>query len=197
MATHHANSVSAIVCNYNYGDFIHETLESLARQTHRLQTLIIVDDGSDDLSRTVIDDFLAARGDMFDQCHFIRNEANEGKLACLNKALAFVDTRFSIILDSDDFVPEHAIQSLLANFLKARLAAPETGFVYSDSYLVNQNGDVISRGRSAEWSLELLSTHSYIPECALTLSAALKEVAPFDDTIRVSSLSDLRVGIRC
>ena len=94
MATHHANSVSAIVCNYNYGDFIHETLESLARQTHRLQTLIIVDDGSDDLSRTVIDDFLAARGDMFDQCHFIRNEANElGKLACLNKALAFVDTR--------------------------------------------------------------------------------------------------------
>ena len=63
MATHHANSVSAIVCNYNYGDFIHETLESLARQTHRLQTLIIVDDGSDDLSRTVIDDFLAARGD--------------------------------------------------------------------------------------------------------------------------------------
>ncbi len=187
MTTHHVNSVSAIVCNYNYGEFIHETLESLARQTLRPETLIIVDDGSDDFSRTVIEDFLVARGDLFAQCHFIRNETNVGKLACLNKALALVDTRFSIILDSDDFVPEHAIESLLASLLSARQAAPETGFVYSDSYLVNQDGDVISRGRSAEWSLELLSTHSYIPECALTLSAALKEAAPFDESIRVST----------
>ena len=187
MTTHHVNSISAIVCNYNYGEFIRETLESLARQTLRPETLIIVDDGSDDFSRTVIEDFLVARGDLFAQCHFIRNETNAGKLACLNKALAFVDTRFSIILDSDDFVPEHAIESLLASLLSARQAAPEIGFVYSDSYLINQDGDVISRGRSAEWSLELLSTHSYIPECALTLSAALKEAAPFDESIRVST----------
>ena len=187
MTTHHMNSISAIVCNYNYGEFIRETLESLARQTHRPDKLIIVDDGSDDFSQTVIDEFLAARGDLFDHCHFIRNEANVGKLACLNTALALVDTKYSIILDSDDFIPEHAIESLLANLLNARRTAPETGFVYSDSYLVNQKGDVISRGRSAEWSLELLSTHSYIPECALTLSAALKDAAPFDETIRVST----------
>ena len=166
MTARHTNSISAIVCNYNYGDFIHETLDSLARQTHRPNKLIIVDDGSDDFSRNVIDEFLAARGDLFDHCHFIRNEANVGKLACLNTALALVDTTYSIILDSDNFLPEHAIESLLANLLIARQTAPETGFVYSDSYLVNQEGDVICRGRSAEWSLELLSTHSYIPERA-------------------------------
>jgi glycosyltransferase involved in cell wall biosynthesis len=187
LTARHTNSISAIVCNYNYGDFIHEALDSLARQTHRPNKLIIVDDGSDDFSRNVIDEFLAARGDLFDHCHFIRNEANVGKLACLNTALALVDTTYSIILDSDDFLPEHAIESLLANLLNARQTAPETSFVYSDSYLVNQEGDVICRGRSAEWSVELLSTHSYIPECALTLSAPLKEAAPFDESIRVGT----------
>ncbi len=187
MTAHEVNSVSAIVCNYNYGRYIHETLESLARQTHRPHRLIIVDDASDDLSPAVIDGFLCASGDLFGHCHFIRNEVNAGKLACLNKALALVDTRFSIILDSDDFVPEHAIQSLLASLLSARQTAPEVGFVYSDSDLVDAGGAVIGRGRSAEWSLKLLATHSYIPECALTLSAALKAAAPFDETIRVGT----------
>ncbi len=142
------NSVSAIVCNYNYGEFIHQTLESLARQTHRPEKLIIVDDGSTDSSATVIDDFLAEHGDLFADCHFIRNETNAGKLACLNKALAFVDTHFSIIVDSDDFIPDHAIRSLLASFAAARRTEPEIGFVYSDSYLVDQAGVVISRARS-------------------------------------------------
>ena len=187
MTAHQVNSVSAIVCNYNYGGFIHETLESLARQTHRPERLIIVDDGSHDSSHAVIDDFLGARGDLFAHCRFIRNEINAGKLACINTALRFVDTRFAIILDSDDFVPEHAIESLLARLLSAREAAPEVGFVYSDSHLVDEDGEVIGRGRSAEWSRKLLETHSYIPECALTVSAALKQAAPFDETIRVST----------
>jgi glycosyltransferase involved in cell wall biosynthesis len=187
LTAHDVNSVSAIVCNYNYGAFIGETLDSLARQTHLPDTLIVVDDGSDDSSRAVIEGFLGARGHLFARTHFIRNETNAGKLACLNKALAFVDTRFSIIVDSDDFIPDHAIQSLLASFADARRTEPEIGFVYSDSYLVDQGGAVISRGRSAEWSLARLATHSYIPECALTLSAALKAAAPFDETIRIGT----------
>ena len=187
LIVHQVNSVSAIVCNYNYGDFIRETLESLARQTHRPDRLIVVDDGSYDSSHSVIDDFLGARGNRFANCRFIRNEINAGKLACINTALQFVDTRFTIILDSDDFLPDHAIESLLASLLSAQKAAPEVGFVYSDSHLVDEDGEVIGRGRSAAWSRKLLETHSYIPECALTVSDALKEAAPYDETIRVST----------
>lgn len=187
MTARDVNSVTAIVCNYNYGGFIYETLESLARQTHRPERLIIVDDGSEDASHTVIDEFLDTRGDLFTHCHFIRNKINAGKLACLNDALPLIDTRFSIIVDADDFVPEHAIETLLASFHGARKKAPDVGFVYSDSYLVDVDGEVIGRGRSAEWSRQMLATHSYIPECALTLSSALKAAGPFDETIRVAT----------
>lgn len=187
MPAHSTRSVAAIVCNYNYGEFIGETLESLARQTHRPQTLVIVDDGSDDASASVIEDFIRERGNLFKRCRFVRNEANAGKLACINRALPFVDTRFAIIADSDDFFPEHAIASFLARFERARKKAPRLGFVYSDSHLVDRDGKIIGRGRSTEWSLKLLATHSYIPECALTLSAALKQGAPYDETIRVST----------
>lgn len=183
-----SSSVSAIVCNYNYGRFIRETLESLAGQTRRPRRLIVVDDGSRDSSPRVVEDFLRTGGRLFARRLFIRNRRNAGKLACINKALPFVDTRFSIILDSDDYIPEHAIESLLAGFEGADANdAPGLGFVYSDSHLVDEDGAVIGRGRSAEWSLKLLATHSYIPECALTLSVALKEAAPFDETIRVNT----------
>ena len=187
MTAHNPNSISAIVCNFNYGAFIYEALDSLARQTRKPDRLIIVDDGSDDASRAVIDKFLAARGDLFAHCDFIRNARNIGKLASLNIALELVDTKFSFILDSDDFIPEHAIASLLSHLLESQQTVQETGFVYSDSYLVDRDGDIIGRGRSAEWSLERLSTHSYIPECALTESVALKAAAPFDESIRVGT----------
>lgn len=185
MPNHHETEVSVIICNYNYGRFLGDGLESLAGQTRLPQHLIIVDDGSTDDSSAVIDDFLSTRGDLFARHDFIRNDRNLGKLACLNKAVELLDTPLALILDADDFLPAHAIERLLDRLLTVREENPEIGFVYSDSHLVDETGAVIGPGISAGWSLELLKTHSYIPECALTLSCALRRAAPFDESIRV------------
>lgn len=185
MPTHHEAAVSIIICNYNYGRFLRDGLESLAEQTRMPQHLIIVDDGSTDDSTAVIDDFLSTRGHLFARHDFIRNGGNLGKLACLNKAVELLDTPFALILDADDFLPAHAIERLLDRLLVAREENPDIGFVYSDSHLVDETGAVIGPGISTDWSLELLKTHSYIPECALTLSGALRRAAPFDESIRV------------
>ncbi len=185
MPTYHETAVSVIICNFNYGRFLRDGLESLAGQTHRPHHLIVVDDGSTDDSAAVIEDFLAARGKLFARHDFIRNDRNRGKLACLNQAVARLDTPFALILDADDFLPAHAIERLVERFLAERAAHPEIGFVYSDSHLVDEAGAVIGPGKSTGWCRELLKTHSYIPECALTLSRALQEAAPFDETIRV------------
>ena len=187
MSTHHENAISVIICNYNYGHFVRDGLESLADQSHLPWHLIIVDDGSTDDSRAVIADFLSTKGHLFAKHDFLVNERNLGKLACVNQAVQVLSAPFVLILDADDFLPADAVERLLARILAVREENPDIGFVYSDSYLVDETGAIIGRGKSTDWSFELLRTHSYIPECALTLSCALQKASPFDESIRVST----------
>ena len=181
------HAVTVVICNYNYGKFIGDCLESLARQTHIPEGLIVVDDASTDNSRSVVEAFLAAKGHLFRDRMFIPMRDNGGKMACVNRAVHLVETPYTIILDADDFLPDNAIETLLDRLLAARADNPYVGFVYTDSYLIDADGAEIGRGRSAPWCRERLRTHSYIPDCALTVSTALKRAAPFDESIRVGS----------
>lgn len=44
------NLVSLLVCNYNYGAYLSECLDSIIKQTHRPIQVVFVDDGSNDNS---------------------------------------------------------------------------------------------------------------------------------------------------
>jgi len=47
--------VSIIICNYNYGAFIRNAVESALNKTYSTIEVIVVDDGSTDDSRKIID----------------------------------------------------------------------------------------------------------------------------------------------
>jgi glycosyltransferase involved in cell wall biosynthesis len=49
--------VSIIINNYNYGRFLKQAIESALAQTYRLCEVIVVDDGSTDVSRSVLSGF--------------------------------------------------------------------------------------------------------------------------------------------
>ena len=51
------SKVSIIVPNYNYGKYIHETIESIINQSYKDIELIIVDDASNDNSKDIILDY--------------------------------------------------------------------------------------------------------------------------------------------
>ena len=93
--------VSIVINNYNYGQFLAEAIESALVQTHPLVEVIVVDDGSTDNSRAVIESY----GDRVTAIF----QANAGQVpAC---AAGFARSRFPIVvfLDSDDrLVPEAA-----------------------------------------------------------------------------------------
>ncbi|RME66590.1 MAG: glycosyltransferase family 2 protein, partial [Alphaproteobacteria bacterium] len=131
--------ISVIIPNYNYARYIAATLDSVARQDHGPIELILVDDASNDNSLDVARRVLA-NDKRFSRIVLIAQPTNKGKLAAINRALEEVQGPYSIILDSDDLLTPHYISRCLSALLAARKAQAHIGFVYTDCYLIDENG---------------------------------------------------------
>ncbi len=96
---------SVVVCNYNYGHFIRQCIESVLKQTDSDFELIIVDDGSTDCSREVLRSFRDTR---ITTVH----KDNGGQASAFN--LGFSKSRGELIcfLDSDDWWTPDKLESI-------------------------------------------------------------------------------------
>jgi len=90
-----------LVTNYNYADYLDECLASLAAQTRQFDRIIIVDDGSNDGSREIIDRFCREHGNAVP---VYKN--NGGQLSCFHATLEFISPDDLVFfMDADDIFP--------------------------------------------------------------------------------------------
>jgi glycosyltransferase involved in cell wall biosynthesis len=90
--------VSVIIPCYNQGKYLSKAIESVVNQTYRQFEIIVVDDGSDDDTKTV-----AGR---YDQVVYIYQN-NQGLAAARNTGIKHCTGSFLVFLDSDDWlIPE-------------------------------------------------------------------------------------------
>lgn len=99
--------LSIITPTYNRGHFLTECYQSLCRQTDKDFEWIIVDDGSTDNTRNVVEAFDT---DAF-EITFVQKE-NGGKHTALNAAHPYVRGKYVLILDSDDQLTEDAVRAV-------------------------------------------------------------------------------------
>jgi glycosyltransferase involved in cell wall biosynthesis len=128
--------VSVYIPTYNYGRFLGEAIQSVLDQTFQDWELIVVDDGSTDNTREVVEAFDDPR------IHYVYQE-NQGNPAARNTALRLVRGEYVACLDGDDiWLPEKLAKQV------AQLDAlpPTVGLVYSDLYVFN-DGDGAITGR--------------------------------------------------
>ena len=93
---------SVLICNYNYADFVGLAIQSVLDQTYPADRfeVIVVDDGSTDGSRAVIDPF---RRDVRVQIVF---QENRGQASAFEAAIKLAKGDYVCLLDSDDlFLP--------------------------------------------------------------------------------------------
>jgi hypothetical protein len=95
--------VSIVVNNFNYGRFAGEAVESALRQTHSPVEVIVVDDGSTDDSRTVIEEFGERIRSVF--------KDNGGQASALNLGFSISRGEVVIFLDADDVLLPGAADS--------------------------------------------------------------------------------------
>ena len=95
---------------YNRANVLHRVYDSLIRQTYRDFLWLIVDDGSTDNTKAVVEAFIA-ENQIPIRYHY---QQNQGKHIATNHAVAMTDSELFVIADSDDaFVPE-ALEKLVA-----------------------------------------------------------------------------------
>lgn len=100
--------ISVIMPVFNVENYIEETLCSLLNQTMIDDIeVIMVDDGSTDNSRFIIDEY-ASKYDNFHAYH----KENEGQGIARNYGLNFAKGEYIHFMDSDDYIPPKAYENL-------------------------------------------------------------------------------------
>lgn len=98
---------SVVVPCYNVERYLPQCIESLCKQTLADIEIILVDDGSPDNSGKICDEW-AERDNRIKVIH----KANGGVSAARNDGMTIATGEYIIFCDSDDWLPENAIESL-------------------------------------------------------------------------------------
>lgn len=94
--------VTVLIPSYNPGKYLRNAVESVMNQTYQGWKMVIVDDASTDDSLSTIQDYLSDP-----RIILIKNKQNLGQSKTQNVGLEQIDTRFTMMLDSDDwFFPD-------------------------------------------------------------------------------------------
>jgi CMP-N-acetylneuraminic acid synthetase len=125
--------VSVYITNYNYGRFIRQAIESVLGQTYTSFELLIIDDGSVDNSREVIEAY-ADYGKVK-----IIYQTNKGLNASNNVALNLASGKYFIRLDADDYFEPYALAIMVA-LMEGK---PDLGLLFPDYYYVDDIGNII------------------------------------------------------
>jgi glycosyltransferase involved in cell wall biosynthesis len=119
--------------NHNYGKYIAKSIDSVLNQTFSDYELIIIDDGSTDNSKEVIGKY-----ENTSKVTTIYQE-NKGLNVTNNIAIKLSKGKYIMRLDADDYLDENALM-IMSNGLNNS----KCGLIFSDYYLVDEFGSVIS-----------------------------------------------------
>ena len=121
-------SVAITVCTptFNRGKYLRRIYESLLRQEFPRFEWLIIDDGSTDDTRTIVEEFL------IDPSFSIKYiyQANSGKHIAVNQALDTAVGELFIILDSDDLPSEDMLQVVYSEWSMVEKKSSLSGMVF-------------------------------------------------------------------
>lgn len=126
--------VSVIIPTYNRAGMVTEAIDSVIDQMMPDVQVVVVDDGSTDNTREVLN---SRYGDRITYLH----QPNSGRSAARNHGIAVSSGRYLLFLDSDDLLLPIALESEAA-FLDTH---PEVDVVYTDGYFCDEAGRQLAR----------------------------------------------------
>ena len=184
--------VTVYIANHNYGLYLEQAIRSVLRQTLSDFELILVDDGSTDNSREIIEPYASNEKIITVFQH------NKGLNVTNNIALRAARGRYIMRLDADDWLDEHALR-ILSDALERD---PDVGLVFPDYYLVDQDGNILDLVRRDDLNQVTLLDRPGHGACTMIRTQWLREAGGYDEAFRCQDGYDLwlrfvgRYGVR-
>jgi len=129
-ANHPTTKFSVIIPIYNTASFLPKCIDSVTTQGYENLEVILVDDGSTDLSPTICDDY-AKKDNRIKVIH----KQNEGLSAARNDGILAATGEYILFVDSDDYIE----QNTFSTFNSAIKAHPEIDVLTSHLRKIENN----------------------------------------------------------
>ncbi len=128
--------VSVILSSYNYGRFLKQSIDSVLEQTYGNVQLIVVDDGSTDNSREIIESYGSRFISIF--------QTNSGHASTVNKGIEQTTGEIICFLDADDCFHLEKISKVVQSFQEH----PEWGQIGHSWLTINAEGEIVGKSTS-------------------------------------------------
>ena len=152
--------ISVVITNFNYANFVGEAISSVLAQTYSHVECIVVDDGSKDNSREVIESFGGIKSKF--QC-------NAGQAQAGRAGLSLASGRIVIFLDSDDYILPDACATIAASWSTGVAAALYRLKVLRDGSF---SGEILpSQSFVMEAAGEFIKEYGYLPAAPMSGNA--------------------------
>jgi GT2 family glycosyltransferase len=185
--------VSVLLPVHNGGAFVGAALDSALGQTYQHTEVIVVDDGSRDNTRAMVD----ARARQ-DSRVVVIGQTNRGVAAARNRALAAARGEFVAPLDADDVWDPTKIERQVE---RLRLAGPGSGMAYCWWVWIDAQGGILDC--SPRWRIEGHASETLLQVnytgCAsvpLYRRDVLERVGGYDEAMPATGCEDWDVALK-
>jgi glycosyltransferase involved in cell wall biosynthesis len=174
--------ISVVTPSFNQAPFLEATIQSVLSQDYPRLEYIIVDGGSTDGSRELIEKYAG-------RLAWWVSEPDRGQTDAINKGFAHARGEVLAWLNSDDTYEPKAV-GRAAKYLYEH---PDAGMVYADCNYIDERGRVIGRFPAAQTDhARLRRGYVHIPQQTMFFRSSLwKQVGPLDPSFYFAMDYDL------
>lgn len=174
--------VSVYITNYNYERFIEQSIESVLGQSLQNWELIIIDDGSTDNSKEIIERYRD------DERMTIIYQQNKGLNITNNVAMRVARGKYIMRLDADDYLTLNALERMS----EALEADDSLGLIFPDYYYVDAEGHITGEEKRHNFEKEVsLYDQPAHGACTMIRLSFLKKIGGYNESFTCQDGYDL------
>src|SRR5919199_4664955 len=166
--------VSIVVPAYNHADYLAEAIESILAQDYPNIELLVLDDGSTDNTREVLERYAG-------EFYWETSKSNMGQAATLTKGWRMSKGEILGRLSADDLLSQDAVSASVEGLRKN----PDAVLVYCDFDLIDEHSRVIRRVQASEFSYrDMVAKQITAPgPGAFFPRSAFEKAGPWDESL--------------
>lgn len=170
------STVACVIAVKNGEKTIEGALESLVRQTKKLDQIVVINDASTDNTTKIISEFAAFHKDSTIDVKLITLPESKWVFSARNEGFKRVNTDYFFFLDHDDFVSDTYVEKCV-NILDKNSTI---SIVYPDIVYFDDKGNE-KIFNQPEFQAQLLAQSNFIAYCSMQRTKVFKELGGFSE----------------